>query len=467
MTDSLLHVTVSASALFLCILPWRMFARDRIPPVFFRTVWILLACRMLILLPLVSPAGILRTPAISVPAAEALPLPGILPPGGAPSDASFPMRDLLFLIWAAGAAVSCTWILFTHGRFMRRAEKYAQSSRVIRIAGIRRPIRLTVSAAVDSPCTAGLFRPVIFFPMDPQDYDRTALACILAHESAHIRRWDTAVRILFAAVRCLHWFNPLVWLLHLLNCRDLERVCDRDALTLLGDSCRARYADTLLDLAEAQAVCSALSLAGHSMHERIVCIMKNTRFSVLLTAFAAALCLSGAAVFAAPVSAPPKASDTTVLSPVVLPENAESSAESTTDADTAADAQSWLFPLPAGSGWEITKPFGDWQLLGTTRFHDGTDIAAPEDTEILAALSGTVIAAGYDYSKGIYLTVQSGEGIQYEYRHCSRIHVKVGDFVSRGDTAAVIGRTGDATGIHLHFGICIDGTPVDPMEMFS
>jgi len=460
MTDSLLHVTISASALFLCILPWRLFARDRISPVFFRTVWILLACRMLILMPFVSPAGVLRTPAASTSVSEALFLPGILPPGGSPSVTSFSTRDLLFLIWAAGAAVSCAWILFTHGRFMHRAKKYAQSSRMIRIAGIRRPVRLTVSAAVDSPCTAGLFRPVIFFPMDPEDYGRTALACILAHESAHIRRWDTAVRILFAAVRCLHWFNPLVWLLHLLNCRDLERVCDRDALTLLGDSCRARYADTLLDLAEAQAVCSALSLAGHSMHERIVCIMKNTRFSVLLTAFAAALCLSGAAVFAAPVPAPPNTSDTTVLSPVVLPENTESSAE------RAADAESWLFPLPAGSGWEITKPFGDWQLLGTTKFHDGTDIAAPEDTEILAALSGTVMDAGYDYAKGIYLTVLSGEGVQYEYRHCSRIQVKAGDSVSRGDTVAVIGRTGDATGIHLHFGICIDGRPADPMEMF-
>lgn len=463
MMESLLHVTVSASALFLCILPWRIFARDRIPPVFFRTAWILLACRMLILVPLVSPAGILCTPAISVSASEAFPLPGILPPGGSPSVALFPMGELLFLLWAAGAAVSCAWILLTHGRFMRRARKHAQSSRVIRIAGIHRPIRLTVSAAVDSPCTAGLFRPVIFFPMDPEDYGRTALACILAHESAHIRRWDTAVRILFAAVRCLHWFNPLVWLLCLLNSRDLERVCDRDALTLLGDSCRARYADTLLDLAEAQAVCSALSLAGHSMHERIVCIMKNTRFSVLLTAVAAALCLSGAAVFAAPISAPSKEPAASVLSPVVLPETTEPAAESTTD----ADAESWLFPLPAGSIWEITKPFGDWQLLGTTQFHDGTDIAAPEDTELLAALSGTVIAAGYDYSKGIYLTVQSGEGVQYEYRHCSRICVKVGDFVSRGDTVAVIGRTGDATGIHLHFGIRIDGSPADPMEIFT
>ena len=79
MMEFLLHVTVSASALFLCILPWRIFARDRIPPVFFRTAWILLACRMLILVPLVSPAGILCTPAISVSASEAFPLPGILP----------------------------------------------------------------------------------------------------------------------------------------------------------------------------------------------------------------------------------------------------------------------------------------------------------------------------------------------------------------------------------------------------
>ena len=107
MTDALLHVTVSASALFLCILPWRLFARDHISPVFFRTVWILLACRMLILLPLPSPAGILNTQAISVSASGALPLPGILPPGGsAPAKflknsslVLYQKRFLIILFW--------------------------------------------------------------------------------------------------------------------------------------------------------------------------------------------------------------------------------------------------------------------------------------------------------------------------------------------------------------------------------
>ena len=63
--------------------------------------------------------------------------------------------------------------------------------------------------------------------------------------------------------------------------------------------------------------------------------------------------------------------------------------------------------------------------------------------------------------------METAHGIRYEYRHCARLLVQAGDTVHREDSIAVIGQTGDATGIHLHFGVEMDGVYLDPMNMFT
>ncbi len=467
---ALLHVTLSGTVLILCGILLRVLAGKWISPLFFRTLWIISALRLIIFTNIPSPAGQLPYIPAAGTLSDALPLPGILPESGNASapDVTIPW---LMLLWGGTALVMAVGIGIRHGVWLHRIRYTAQSEEIIPLEDIRRTVRLVVSSAVDSPCTAGIFCPMIVLPIPAADYGSGIFACILAHESAHIRRWDAAVRVLFSAVLCLHWFNPFVHIMICLACCDLERVCDADALVRLGEAQRASYASALLDLAEART--AVLSLAGQPMKERIICIMKNTRYSAPASAIAAALCIGCAAVFAASPTPEIGAIDTErPASAVTIAEETGTSAVSdeqnsppTTEAASATE-ESWLFPLPANTSWEITQPYGNITRLGITHFHSGTDISAPNNTLLLAALSGTVITAEYTYETGNHIIVETAGGIRYEYRHCAELLAEAGETVQQGDSIAVIGQSGDATGIHLHFGIEIGGAFVDPMSMF-
>ena len=95
--------------------------------------------------------------------------------------------------------------------------------------------------------------------------------------------------------------------------------------------------------------------------------------------------------------------------------------------------------------------------------HRGLDIAAPSGTPIYAAASGTVISYknlrnGY----GRHIIIDHGNGVQTLYAHTSAVYVKVGQKVTQGQKVAAVGRTGWATGNHLHFGVMINGVYKNP-----
>jgi len=99
---------------------------------------------------------------------------------------------------------------------------------------------------------------------------------------------------------------------------------------------------------------------------------------------------------------------------------------------------------------------------GKREFHTGIDIPAPTGSSILAAESGTVITAGWINGYGYAVIIDHGNGITTLYGHNSRLIVKAGQHVSRGDVIARAGSTGNATGPHCHFEVRINGTPVNP-----
>lgn len=95
--------------------------------------------------------------------------------------------------------------------------------------------------------------------------------------------------------------------------------------------------------------------------------------------------------------------------------------------------------------------------------HRGLDIAAPNGTPIYAAASGTVISVKSQRSGyGKHIVIDHGNGVQTLYAHCSSMNVQVGQKVSRGQHIAGVGRTGYATGYHLHFSVLINGVYKNP-----
>lgn len=101
--------------------------------------------------------------------------------------------------------------------------------------------------------------------------------------------------------------------------------------------------------------------------------------------------------------------------------------------------------------------------IGSTN-HKGLDIAAGYGTPIYAAAAGTVEFAGTKGELGKLVIINHGNGIKTYYGHCSSLKVSSGQTVEAGTNIAAVGKTGAATGYHLHFEIRVNGTSVNPQK---
>jgi murein DD-endopeptidase MepM/ murein hydrolase activator NlpD len=115
----------------------------------------------------------------------------------------------------------------------------------------------------------------------------------------------------------------------------------------------------------------------------------------------------------------------------------------------------------SGFGWRL-DPF-----TGHNAFHAGIDFASPVGTSIVAAAGGVVITAQYHPEYGNMLEIDHGNDITTRYGHASRLYVKVGDIVRRGQHVADIGTTGRSTGPHLHFEVLVKGVQQNPHKFLT
>lgn len=123
---------------------------------------------------------------------------------------------------------------------------------------------------------------------------------------------------------------------------------------------------------------------------------------------------------------------------------------------------SWTLPLKAGT-YTITSRFGMRTLNGVTRMHKGVDLAAAIGTKIYASRAGTVSYAGTASGYGLVVYINHAGNAQTRYGHCSKLLVKAGQKVEKGQLIALVGNTGDSTGPHCHFEVRINGTAVNPL----
>lgn len=132
----------------------------------------------------------------------------------------------------------------------------------------------------------------------------------------------------------------------------------------------------------------------------------------------------------------------------------------------------YYYPMPnntyISSGFEYARQ-NPTNPDDKTDVHDhlAIDFPAPEGTEVYAAYYGRVLSIGYGSSTGLALTIQHPDNVITRYYHLSEVLVNQGDDVWYNQPVALSGNTGNSTGPHLHFELCIDGTNIDPTSLLK
>lgn len=152
-------------------------------------------------------------------------------------------------------------------------------------------------------------------------------------------------------------------------------------------------------------------------------------------------------------------------------ENNISKETETDNKETAVDEKSETISVSSGVNtlaWplngKVVSPYGfrNDPFTNEYKMHNGIDIAAATGTDISASFSGEVLKTAYSQTYGNYVIISHSESLSTLYAHCSKIYVKEGQSVQKGDVIAAVGSTGRSTGPHLHFEVRIADKKIDP-----
>lgn len=209
--------------------------------------------------------------------------------------------DMLPVIWGIGIGVIAAFFGINYWKGVRefRMSLPVENEFVnewLSSHQLRRNITIHQYDCIHTPLTYGIFRPVILLPKESLEQSLSTLNFILTHEWVHIRRFDCVTKILLTAALCIHWMNPLVWVMYLLFNRDIELSCDETVLHLLGRNKRSDYALALIDMEEQKGgfASFASGFGRNAIEERIRAIMKMKKASLItiLAAVVVVACVS-------------------------------------------------------------------------------------------------------------------------------------------------------------------------------
>lgn len=128
-------------------------------------------------------------------------------------------------------------------------------------------------------------------------------------------------------------------------------------------------------------------------------------------------------------------------------------------------AQKAPFANPVKNSFRFTSKFGFRRdpKTGGRRMHSGVDFAASSGTPLYATADGVVVHSGWQSGYGRLVKIKHEFGIETRYAHMSKLRVKVGQRVSRGQLIGDMGASGRVTGVHLHYEVRVGGEAVNPM----
>ena len=154
---------------------------------------------------------------------------------------------------------------------------------------LKRSLSIRQTETIAAPLSYGVIRPVILMPKNTEWKNIYQLRYVLEHEYVHIRRLDMLTKLIMIAAVCIHWFNPLVWVMYILFNRDLELSCDETVVRRFRMDIKSVYATALISMEEKKSGLTPLcnSFSKNAIEERIRAIMKikkTSKFAVMISA---------------------------------------------------------------------------------------------------------------------------------------------------------------------------------------
>lgn len=312
---SLLQMSFLGTVIILLIVVLRAVLINRLPKKTFLILWWIALIRLLVPFSIKSVTSIYSllqsiysdiNPVRTAQTTTFLPIHGNMPEIANGLSESMVQRtesiSILSVIWLAG-------LLLCFGFF---AVSYIKCYREFRFSlpvendileawkekhPLKRSLSIRQTETIAAPLSYGVIRPVILMPKNTEWKNIYQLRYVLEHEYVHIRRLDMLTKLIMIAAVCIHWFNPLVWVMYILFNRDLELSCDETVVRRFGMDIKSVYATALISMEEKKSGLTPLcnSFSKNAIEERIRAIMKikkTSKFAVIISAVLV-ICVTG------------------------------------------------------------------------------------------------------------------------------------------------------------------------------
>ena len=151
------------------------------------------------------------------------------------------------VVWLSGIVVMLMYCAIS---FMRIRKRVAISMKL--------HDNIYICDDIDTPFILGIIRPRIYLP---SDISAEEMACVIAHEQAHLARHDNWWKPMAFAILAIYWFNPLIWLAYILLCRDIELACDERVIKNMRTDEKKKYSEVLLSCSTSGKMNAATPLA--------------------------------------------------------------------------------------------------------------------------------------------------------------------------------------------------------------
>ena len=386
---------------------------------------------------------------------------------------------VVFMIWLIGFLTLLAVYLSRLSK-IRRIIKHASRVEIPEINGIftewktqfqiKRKVKLVTSERFLSPFTIGILRPVIFIPESLLSSNNTGmLQSIIAHEMAHIKRFDDLWTKFQNIIQLIYFFNPVVWFVNskIFLCR--ECICDSMVLSERKISLQA-YGQGMMAVLKLNIFGSdtmSMQPCFGSHQDKFKYRIKKLKGDHNMKKYQSFLIYGSLFIlglFILPMAGNIIQSNDAAQSFQLIA--AEQGPKINISAPQPLIDDVFNCPIKVG---RVTAPFGKMINPFTKKeaLHKGIDIAARKGTEVYAAADGVVKVAFSKILKkskcrGKYIIINHNDGFSTMYSHLSEVLITKGQKVKAGDLIARIGNTGKSTGPHLHFEIRKNKKAQDP-----